>query len=52
MSNEEHGYLATDIIAEEDTLEGEEITVSQGESCITVDCPEDLSDDQVTEAEA
>ena len=52
LSNEEYGYFATDTVTEGDTPEGEEITVSQGESCITVDCPNDLSNDQITEAEA
>ena len=33
-------------------MEGEEITVSQGESCVTVDYQQDLTDEQITEAEA
>ena len=52
LSNEEYGYFATDTVTEEDTPEGEEIIVSQGEACITVDCPDDLSDHQIVEAEA
>ena len=52
LANEEHGYFAPDTTTEEDTPEGEEITVSQGEACITVDCPDDLNDHQIVEAEA
>ena len=34
------------------TGESDDITVNQGESAITIEYPEDLSDTQVTEAEA
>ena len=36
----------------EETTDCEDITVSQGETCITIDCPEELDDHQMVEAEA
>ena len=52
LASKEHGYLATDAVTDEDAPEGKEITVSQGEACVTVDCPDDLDNHQRVEAEA
>ena len=50
LSQDEHGFLAS--TSEGDTTDSEDVTVSQGESCITVECPEELNDLQLIEAEA
>ena len=40
LSREEHGFLASTV--NEEIIDGEDVTVSQGEAYVTVDCPEDL----------
>ena len=52
LACEEHGFLATNAATSEEATDGEEITVSQGEACVTVDCPDDLEDHQRVEAES
>ena len=53
LSNEECSYFASNVSnAESEPDKEEEITISQGESSVTVECPGDLSDKQITVAEA
>ena len=53
LSKEEYGYFASNANNDKaEPMEGEEITISQGESCVIVDYPQDLTDEQITEAEA
>ena len=42
LTREEHGFLSP--ATSEEATDGEEITVSQGEACVTVDCPDHLED--------
>ena len=52
LANAEYGYFASTTDNDETATEEDDITVNQGESAITIEYPEDLSDTQVTEVEA